>query len=240
MRGRGRCGHGSRVQAARFSVLGTGAPQECGSDRDEGRRDRFAPKSPGALDRRLRDLVCCEPEHILEREPLRMRRSPSDESSVSELESDASDYHSGGSTVRASPRGVYVWEDVLCENNKALDRSAVTRGSTSARDRPSLRSPRASTPVPEPRASVRREPRASAVPSFRRSHRETRRQSRSTEEQEGRRSAVADRACTPTCRRSEGGEPESVATGRQSGRKSGVVEIARTSGRYTEETLKLS
>jgi len=192
VRGRGRYFDGNKVKTDRFSMFGTDDEQESSAHRDERRDCRSASKS--SHDRRTRDVherqVRIEPERTSAREPSSSNamRPHSVESAASERESHATDSHSRESSVRASPRGLYVWGDDVVDSDKG-GRTESIRGSTCPREKSFSRSPRASTSLPKPRESLRREERCSAAPSDRRSTRESRSPSRGTEVTEGRRSA---------------------------------------------------
>eukprot|EP00450_Noctiluca_scintillans_P018421 CAMPEP_0194513742 /NCGR_PEP_ID=MMETSP0253-20130528/46087_1 /TAXON_ID=2966 /ORGANISM="Noctiluca scintillans" /LENGTH=366 /DNA_ID=CAMNT_0039357323 /DNA_START=197 /DNA_END=1297 /DNA_ORIENTATION=- len=215
-------------------MYGSDEHQECSSNRRHGRP---GPTPRGDDDRRTRDvderLECCEAEHGLARESSHSKRSQSLESVAREREVHATDRYSRESSVRASPRGVYVWEDDLCENYKDTDRTESVRGSMCTREKSFSRSPRASMSLPKPRESVRREERCSVVPSDRCSHRESRSQPRGTEVTEVQRSEAASRAS----RRSACDEPE--RSSRQSCRTSGVEDVTRCSKSYKDEKIDL-
>jgi len=245
VRGRGRFGNGSRAKEARFSMYGPDEHQDCSSNRRHGRP---GPSSRGEDDRRTRDvderLECCEAEHGLARVSSHSKRSKSLESVAREREVHATDRQSRESSVRASPRGVYVWEDDLHENYLDTDRTESVRGSTCPREKSFSRSPRASMSLPKPRESVRRErcseapsdrcshrESRTAVPSDRCSHRESRSQPRGTEVTEVQRLEAAPRAS----RRSACEEPQRST--RQSCRTSGVEEVTRCSKSYKDETV---
>ena len=100
--------------------------EESLAHRDERRDCRSASKS--SHDRRTRDVderqVSIEPERTSAREPSSSNgmRPHSVDSAASERESQATDSHSRESSVRASPRGLYVWGDDVVESEKGPGR----------------------------------------------------------------------------------------------------------------------